>query len=144
MTNPPGSENGFENAMLREPGNRMHVAAGADTDPFLLHIYAALAEKERKLISDRTKAAMKAAKDRGVVLGGLRDKGIELQREAKERAESLRDAFGELSGLSARKAAEALNSRGVPTPEGGKWHASQVIRVRNRLEGMEPDEQSRL
>jgi DNA invertase Pin-like site-specific DNA recombinase len=38
---------------------------GADTDPFLLHLYAALAEKERKLISERTKAAMKAAKARG-------------------------------------------------------------------------------
>jgi len=48
---------------------------GVDTDPLLLHIYAALAEKERKLISDRTKAAMQAAKARGVRIGGLRDKG---------------------------------------------------------------------
>jgi DNA invertase Pin-like site-specific DNA recombinase len=45
---------------------------GADTDPFLLHIYAALAEKERRLISERTKAAMKRAKARGVRIGGLR------------------------------------------------------------------------
>src|SRR5215468_6399890 len=51
---------------------------GADTDPFLLHIYAALAEKERRLISERTKAAMKAAKARGVRIGGLRSKGEEL------------------------------------------------------------------
>jgi DNA invertase Pin-like site-specific DNA recombinase len=49
---------------------------GADTDPFLLHLYAALAEKERKLISERTKAAMKAAKARGVRIGGLRSKGF--------------------------------------------------------------------
>jgi DNA invertase Pin-like site-specific DNA recombinase len=106
---------------------------GADTDPFLLHLYAALAEKERKLISDRTRAAMKAAKERGVVLGGLRDKGIELQREARERAEGLRAVFGELSSMSARKAAEELNNRGIATPEGGKWYATQVIRVRKRL-----------
>jgi DNA invertase Pin-like site-specific DNA recombinase len=33
---------------------------GADTDPFMLHIYAALAEKERRMISERTRAAMKA------------------------------------------------------------------------------------
>ena len=39
---------------------------GADTDPFLLHIYAALAEQERRLISERTKAAMKRAKAKGV------------------------------------------------------------------------------
>jgi len=106
---------------------------GADTDPFLLHLYAALAEKERKLISERTKAAMKAAKARGVRVGGLRSKGIELEQEARERAEGLRGVFAELSGLSARKAAEELNRRSVPTPSGGKWHAMQVIRVRQRL-----------
>jgi DNA invertase Pin-like site-specific DNA recombinase len=106
---------------------------GADTDPFLLHIYAALAEKERRLISERTKAAMKRAKARGVRIGGLRAKGIELEREAQERAEGLRSVFEGLSGLSARKAAEKLNADGVPTPAGGKWHATQVIRVRERL-----------
>jgi DNA invertase Pin-like site-specific DNA recombinase len=107
---------------------------GADTDPFLLHIYAALAEKERRLISERTKAAMKRAKAKGVRLGGLRAKGIERAgREAQERAEELRSVFEGLSELSARKAAEKLNVDGVPTPAGGKWHATQVIRVRERL-----------
>src|SRR4051794_41311858 len=42
---------------------------GADADPFMLHIYAALAEKERRLISARTKAALGAAKARGQRLG---------------------------------------------------------------------------
>src|SRR3954468_10704277 len=66
---------------------------GADTDPFLLHIYAALAETERALISRRPKDALAAARARGVALGGMRDKSRELQAEALERAEALRPVF---------------------------------------------------
>ena len=106
---------------------------GADTDPFLLHIYAALAEKERALISRRTKDALASAKARGVRLGGRRAQSDENQRAAAERAEALRPVFAELSGLSARKAAEELNRRDIPTAAEGKWHAAQVIRVRERL-----------
>jgi DNA invertase Pin-like site-specific DNA recombinase len=106
---------------------------GADTDPFMLHLYAALAEKERALISRRTKDALAAAKARGVRLGGLNSKGIENQRQAAERAERLRQVFGELADMSARKAAEELSRRGILAPAGGQWFAAQIIRVRKRL-----------
>lgn len=42
---------------------------GADADPFMLHLYAALAEKERRQISERTRAALAARKQRGTKLG---------------------------------------------------------------------------
>jgi len=106
---------------------------GADTDPFLLHIYAALAEKERAMISRRTKDALAAAKARGVSLGGHREQSEINRAAAAERANGLRSVFAELSGLSARATAEELNRRGISTATGGKWHAVQVIRVRERL-----------
>jgi len=108
---------------------------GADTDPFMLHLYAALAEKERALISRRTKDALGAAKARGVRLGGLNAKGLENRRLAAERAQALRGVFGEVSGMSARKAADELNRRAIPAPAGGRWFAAQVVRVRERLKG---------
>jgi DNA invertase Pin-like site-specific DNA recombinase len=106
---------------------------GPDIDPFMLHIYAALAEKERRLISERTKAGLAAAKAKGVKLGGLNAKGIANRDEARERAEQLRLVFAELAAMSARQAAEELNKRGIETPAGGQWYATQVIRVRQRL-----------
>ena len=107
---------------------------GADTDLFMLHIYAALAEKERRMIGERTRAGLAAAKKRGVKLGGLNAKGIAEQQAARERAEQLRSVFAELDHLSARKAADELNRRSVDTPAGGKWHAATVLRVRGRLQ----------
>jgi DNA invertase Pin-like site-specific DNA recombinase len=106
---------------------------GADADPFMLHLYAALAEKERAMISRRTKDALAAKKAQGVKLGGLNAKGIRNQEEARERAEALRAIFAELAGQSARAIAAALNDRKVPTPNGGPWYATTVIRVQRRL-----------
>jgi hypothetical protein len=77
--------------------------------------------------------ALAAAKARGVVIGGLRDKGRELQAEAIERAEALRKVLTELAGLSHRAVARTLNERGIPTATGKAWTAVQVTRVRVRL-----------
>jgi DNA invertase Pin-like site-specific DNA recombinase len=106
---------------------------GADADPFMLHLYAALAEKERRLISQRTKDALAAKKAQGVKLGGLRDYGIKTRDEAKARAEALRPVLEELKGMSANAIAAELNKRNVPTPNGGSWRAIAVIRVQRRL-----------
>jgi DNA invertase Pin-like site-specific DNA recombinase len=107
---------------------------GADADPFMLHLYAALAEKERRLISQRTRDALAAKKAQGVKLGGLNAGVIKSRDEAKARAEALRPVLAELSNLSARAIAAELNRRAVPTPNGKPWHATTVIRVQRRLQ----------
>jgi DNA invertase Pin-like site-specific DNA recombinase len=53
----------------------------------MLHLYAALAEKERAMISRRTKDALAAKKAQGVTLGGLRAHGVQAREDAIERAE---------------------------------------------------------
>ncbi len=111
---------------------------GADADSFMLHLYAAMAEKERRLISQRTKDALAAAKARGIRLGGLNAGCIQSHEEAKARAETLRPVLEELAGESARAIAAELNARGVATPSGGRWHAETVIRVQRRLEPERP------
>src|SRR2546423_13129173 len=81
---------------------------GRNIDPFMLHIHAAVAEQERRRISERTKAALAAKKAQGFALGGLNAGGIRSRDEAVERAEALRSVFKELVGLSVRKVAAAL------------------------------------
>jgi DNA invertase Pin-like site-specific DNA recombinase len=106
---------------------------GADCDPFMLHLYAALAEKERRLISQRTRDALAAKKAQGVKLGGITAGSIKNRDEAAARAEVLRPIFAELGDVSAREIARVLNERNVPTPSGAPWSAVTVIRVRQRL-----------
>jgi DNA invertase Pin-like site-specific DNA recombinase len=72
------------------------------------------------MISQRTRDALASAKARGVRLGGYRAQSDITKAEALQRAEGLRSVFEELSGLSARKAAEELNRRGISTAAGGK------------------------
>jgi DNA invertase Pin-like site-specific DNA recombinase len=106
---------------------------GSDVDPFVLHLFAALAQKERALISQRTRDALAARKAQGKKLGGMRDKSIQTRDEARARAEALRPVFAELASLSANALAAELNARGVATPTGSPWSAKTVSRVQRRL-----------
>lgn len=111
---------------------------GADIDPFVLHLFAALAEKERGLISQRTKAALARLKAKGVVLGNPRlteARAIGLSHiliEADEFAAKIKPILDSLGNISARAKAEILNERGVRSARGGKWSATQVLRISRR------------
>jgi DNA invertase Pin-like site-specific DNA recombinase len=102
---------------------------------FMINIYAAVAQEERRMISERTKAGLAAARARGVQLGGPRLPEInEAQRaDAAARAQAIAPILAELAGLSAHKIAAELNARGIATPTGAPWSAKTVIRVRGRL-----------
>jgi DNA invertase Pin-like site-specific DNA recombinase len=106
---------------------------GADTDPFLLHLFAALAERERRIIGERTRVALAAAKARGVKLGGFNKQSGENRDAALKRAEALRPILAELKGLSDRAIAMELTKRKIATPSGGQWHSQTVGRMRARL-----------
>jgi DNA invertase Pin-like site-specific DNA recombinase len=106
---------------------------GADVDLFVLHMYAALAEKERALISKRTRDGLAVAKQRGQRLGGWTVGSEEAQRKADEFAERMRPVLAEMASLSATRAAAELNGRKIATAAGGKWYPATVIRLRERL-----------
>ena len=65
-------------------------------NPFLLHLFAALAERERRIIGERTRLALAAAKARGVKLGGTDEQSIKNREAALARAEELRAVLSEL------------------------------------------------
>src|SRR5450759_638037 len=114
------------------------VDLGSDVDPFILHLFAALAEKERAMISTRTRAALAAAKARGTKLGGpklaeARERAVVSIRAGADRlAANVVPIIREMqrAGMNTlRDIAEALNARGVPTARGGQWYASTVRNV---------------
>jgi DNA invertase Pin-like site-specific DNA recombinase len=112
------------------------------TGKFLLQQMAAVAELEAGMISARTKAALAAAKRRGVKLGG--DRGARLtakaraagraavQERARSRAADLAPTIQELQAAgceSLRAIAAGLEERGIPAARGGKWSAVQVSQL---------------
>jgi DNA invertase Pin-like site-specific DNA recombinase len=99
--------------------------------PFMLHVYAAVAEEERRMIAARTKAGLAAAKAKGVELGNAK-LAADNRAAAIGRAKEIKPILPELRNMSARAAATELNSRGVPTPTGAPWSAKTIIRVRER------------
>jgi DNA invertase Pin-like site-specific DNA recombinase len=106
---------------------------------FTLHILAAVADHERVMISERTKAALAAAKARGQVLGANgRVLAEQHKADALVRVAPVADRLRALraEGLSLRKIADRLNGDGIPSPGGVSWGAVNVQRALARVEGV--------
>ena len=119
---------------------------GRDADPFMLHLYAALAEKERRLISERTKAALAAKKAQGARLGNPKNLAAagSIGRQALVASA---DAFAagllpivqalQCSGATTLEAlTRGLNERGVRTARGARWHVSSVANLLSRTQSL--------
>lgn len=122
-------------AGLMEKGVDFAFADMPNADRFMLHVYAALAEKEGEVISRRTRDALQAAKARGVVLGA-NGKALAAANKAAalERLAPVAPAIAALQaeGLSMRAIVATLNERGVQSPGGGKWHLANLHRAMKR------------
>jgi DNA invertase Pin-like site-specific DNA recombinase len=122
----------FIATLLEDRKLDFRVAAMPYADKFQLHIYAALAEQERDFISKRTKAALQAAKARGVKLGGARPEAEARHAAVKATADANAARVSKAikshrsAGATYREIAEHLNQLKVTTARGGLWYASTV------------------
>lgn len=144
----------FITGLMEHHVHFMVAALGRDCDNFTLHIYASMAEQERKMISERIKAALAVSRRQGQVLGfALRSKAQQrdlrararaaVTRAAMERAEAYRvhiewalrqpSIYGTGRPISFLGAAKQLNHRNVPSPYGGRWQGYQLMLMARRL-----------
>ncbi|HAN91117.1 MAG TPA: resolvase [Nitrospira sp.] len=130
-------------ANLLESGVEVTAADMPEANRFVLHIMAAVAEQEGRAISERTKAALAAAKARGVKLGwSIPERSTEQRQAARKgaaankacalaHAENVLPVVEQISagGASLRHIAAELNARGIKTARDGKWYATTVRNV---------------
>jgi DNA invertase Pin-like site-specific DNA recombinase len=119
---------------------------GRDADPFMLHLYAALAEKERRLISERTKAALAAKKASGAKLGNPSNIaaagqcGRVTQVAAADQFASgllpVIDAIRRTGATTLEAITRALNERGIRPARGARWYASSVANLLSRANSL--------
>lgn len=134
-------------ATLQESGVKFVCADMPEANELTVHLFAAIAQHERKLISERTKVALAAAKRRGTKLGNpngaraLRGCGnnaaVEtIKAKAKRFAAEIEPVIADIRAAgttSYRAIAQELNARGILTARGGAWHATTVKNVMGRV-----------
>lgn len=138
---------------LMESGIQFIAVDNPSANELTVHILAAVAQSEAKAISERTKAALAAAKARGVKLGGLRGPAAEFAALSKKgsaasaavraaraakRIEDLLPVMEHIcaeGSTSLRAIAAQLNAQGIPapSPRGSMWYPIQVQRVLKKM-----------
>ena len=123
---------------LMDSGVPFSAADMPNANRFMIHVYSAVAEEEARLIGERTKQALRAARARGVDIGATgRVLAARHKQEATERAEHYRDLVAQLrfSGVATvRGFRDALNEQGVASPGGGRWHVRNTFLLLKRLD----------
>ena len=135
----------FIAGLMAQRGPFVVAELGADADPFMLHLYAALAEKERRQISERTRTALAARKRSGAKLGNRSNAataaalGRQVSVDEADRfAANLMPTINAIrqSGTeSLRGIARILNARAIRTARGGEWQVSNVRNILARIGG---------
>lgn len=122
---------------LMETGTEFVAVDAPFANRLMIHVLSAVAEWEREQISERTKAALAAARSRGVKLGTYGAVlGAQRRAQAEEFAERIRPIFlaaREAGCRTLRQYASYLSEIDAPTPCGGRWHASNVSLLLQRL-----------
>jgi len=115
-------------AQIMEQGIGLVCAEMPNASDFQLHIFAALAQEERRLISERTKAALAEAKRRGVILGANgKNLAAKNRKAADEFASMIRSKLNvDLMGRSYSEIARHLNQRGIVTATGRQFYPQTV------------------
>jgi len=128
-------------AQLLEAGVDVRAADVPEANRLTLQLLAVFGEHERQMIRERTKAALAAAKARGIKLG-THGRVLAAQHQARALAFATEvrphfEAARAAGAITLAEVAAILNEREVPAPEGGRWHATSVSRVERRLKTSE-------
>ncbi|MGV2141369.1 recombinase family protein [Agrobacterium sp. 16-2014-1-2a] len=123
---------------LLESGVEIKCADMPEANRMMLQMLSVFAEHEARMISERTKAALAMAKERGQALGGIRHGSMETNRQrgqaSAERAMTLIQSIPDYQNLSFNALAIALNRAGHKTTRGNTWTAMQVSRTLSRTQ----------
>tara|TARA_A100001515_G_scaffold124684_1_gene109047 strand:+ start:3094 stop:3768 length:675 start_codon:yes stop_codon:yes gene_type:complete len=134
----------FISGLMKHKVPFITVEFGIDADPFILHLFASFAEKQRQYISARTKAALARKREREpewkagnpnwqVAIDNAHKAITSNADKFAIHVQPIIDEIRAAGIVTLAGVAEALNARGIKTARGGRWHAATVRNIQNRI-----------